>query len=43
MVRSQLQHATEKIADGDANCLYAAGLSSLILLKNCISVQVIII
>lgn len=29
MIRSQLQHATGKIADGDANCLYAAGLISL--------------
>lgn len=26
MIRSQLQHATGKIVDGDANCLYAAGL-----------------
>lgn len=30
MIRSQLQHATGKIADGDANCLYAAGLFSLL-------------
>lgn len=29
MIRSQLQHATGKIADGDANCLYAAGLISM--------------
>lgn len=28
MIRSQLQHATGKIADGAVNCLYAAGLLS---------------
>lgn len=28
MICPQLQHATEKIADGAANCLYAAGLHS---------------
>lgn len=33
MIRSQLQHATEKIADGDASRIYAPGLSSVIFLK----------
>ena len=33
MIRSQLQHATGKIADGDANCLYGAGLISVMNLK----------
>lgn len=28
MIHFQLQHATGKIADGAANCLYAAGLFS---------------
>lgn len=29
MIRPHLRHATGKIADGDANCLYAVGLFSL--------------
>lgn len=28
MIRSQPEHATGKIVDGDAYCLYAAGLVS---------------
>lgn len=29
MIRSQPEHATGKIVDGDAYCLYAAGLISM--------------
>lgn len=44
MIRSELGHATEKIVDGDANCLYAAGLISivnsiLLLVTNMVSVD----